>query len=105
MIDIDAHFDTATNTVTYVVTDVETKVAVIIDPVLDYDPHRAALDTDSADKILAGVRARGLILGRRQLVNQIAGLSSAGLQTLGQFHHLGRHGLVPRHSVGVLGIQ
>ena len=62
MIDIDAHFDTATNTVTYVVTDVETKVAVIIDPVLDYDPHRAALDTDSVDKILAGVRARGLIL-------------------------------------------
>lgn len=62
MIHIDATFDDATHTVTYLVEDVATQSAVLIDPVLDYDPHRAALDTRSIDKILADVRARGLKL-------------------------------------------
>lgn len=62
MIHIDATFDDATHTVTYLVEDVATQSAVLIDPVLDYDPHRAALDTRSIDKILADVRTRGLKL-------------------------------------------
>jgi len=62
MIKIDAYFDDATNTVTYLVEDEATKDAVLIDPVLDYEPHRASLQTDSVDKILDHVRERALTL-------------------------------------------
>ncbi len=62
MIKIDAYFDDATNTVTYLVEDEATKEAVLIDPVLDYEPHRAALQTKSTDRILEQVRRRHLHL-------------------------------------------
>lgn len=62
MIQIDAIFDDATNTVTYLVEETKTRHAVLIDPVLDYEPHRAALDTKSVDRILEDVTARGLTL-------------------------------------------
>ncbi|MHA7856672.1 MAG: MBL fold metallo-hydrolase [Henriciella sp.] len=60
MIQVEAYFDDATNTVTYLVEDVATKHAVLIDPVLDYEPHRAALTTAAVDRILYDVRAREL---------------------------------------------
>lgn len=62
MIQVDAYFDDATNTVTYLVEDVATQQAVLIDPVLDYEPHRAALATESVDQILTDIRARNLTL-------------------------------------------
>jgi len=62
MIEIDAHFDEATNTVTYVIEDVATKEAALIDPVLDYEPHRASLRTTSIDGVLEEIRDRGLTL-------------------------------------------
>jgi glyoxylase-like metal-dependent hydrolase (beta-lactamase superfamily II) len=62
MIQIEAYFDEATNTVTYLVEDISTKHAVLIDPVLDCEPHRAALNTASVDLILSDIRARGLHL-------------------------------------------
>ncbi len=62
MIHVDAYFDRATNTVTYLVEDRQTREAVLIDPVLDYEPHSASLQTKSVDTILDDVRAHGLKL-------------------------------------------
>ncbi|MEC7291259.1 MAG: MBL fold metallo-hydrolase [Pseudomonadota bacterium] len=62
MINIDAYFDDATNTVTYLVEETTTKTAVLIDPVLDYEPHRASLNATSTDRILAEAKARELTL-------------------------------------------
>ena len=55
-------FDRATSTATYLVTDPATQTAALIDPVLDFEPKSARLSTDSADKILAAVKDRGLHL-------------------------------------------
>lgn len=57
---IKAFFDTATNTVTYLVWDEATRDAAIIDPVLDFDPAPARLSTRSADEVLAAAEAEGL---------------------------------------------
>lgn len=62
MINVDAYFDDGTHTVTYLVEDVTTREAVLIDPLLDYEPHSASLQTLSADKILNEIQARGLKL-------------------------------------------
>ena len=62
MINVDAFFDTASNTVTYLVTDTDTREAVLIDPVLDYDPLRAMVASHSTDTILDIIKARGLAL-------------------------------------------
>lgn len=58
--DITAFFDEATNTVSYLVVDPDTRDAAIIDPVLDYDAASGEADTASADQMLAAVKARGL---------------------------------------------
>lgn len=55
-------FDTATNTVTYVVHDPAGKAAAIIDPVLDFTPRNARISTASADAVLDYVHAQGLDL-------------------------------------------
>ena len=57
---VQAFFDKATNTISYLVSDPETAVAAIIDPVLDYDPASACTSTGSADDILAAAAAQGL---------------------------------------------
>ncbi|ATQ41158.1 MBL fold metallo-hydrolase [Caulobacter mirabilis] len=57
---IQAFFDTATHTVSYLVSDPATKAAAIIDPVLDFDPKAARVTTASADRLLAAVREQGL---------------------------------------------
>lgn len=62
MTHIEAYFDDATNTVTYLVADEATQHAVLIDPVLDYEPNRAALATVSIDRVLDDIRSRGLTL-------------------------------------------
>ena len=61
-VDVHAHFDRATNTVSYVVADPATKRAAIIDPVLDFDPKSAQLSTASVDALLEYVAERGLTL-------------------------------------------
>jgi glyoxylase-like metal-dependent hydrolase (beta-lactamase superfamily II) len=55
---IDAFFDEATYTVTYLVTDPETRRAAIIDPVLDYDHKSGKASARSADGILAKAAER-----------------------------------------------
>lgn len=57
---IDAFFDRASNTVTYVVSDPASGEAAIIDPVLDYAANSATIATASADAILAVVAEKGL---------------------------------------------
>ncbi|WP_225204451.1 MBL fold metallo-hydrolase [Novosphingobium huizhouense] len=59
---VQAFFDPATFTVTYLVHDPSTKVAAIVDPVLDYDPRNARTSTSSADAVLAEIEAQGLEL-------------------------------------------
>ncbi|MEM7448872.1 MAG: MBL fold metallo-hydrolase [Myxococcota bacterium] len=49
---IKSFFDVATHTLTYVVWDPETKDAVVIDPVLDFDPDSVRTGTESAEKVI-----------------------------------------------------
>jgi len=57
---IQAFFDQATYTVTYVVHDAETKAAAIIDSVFDFDPASGRTSYDSADEVIAYVNEHGL---------------------------------------------
>jgi glyoxylase-like metal-dependent hydrolase (beta-lactamase superfamily II) len=59
---VTAFFDTATNTVSYVVKDPDSLSCAIIDSVLDLDYAAGRTSHDSADKILAFVRQQGLIV-------------------------------------------
>jgi glyoxylase-like metal-dependent hydrolase (beta-lactamase superfamily II) len=59
---ITAFFDEATNSVTYLVADEATKMAAIIDPVLDFDPASCRVATHSADSVLEGANAAGLTI-------------------------------------------
>ena len=58
--DIDAFFDEATNTVSYLVADPVTRRAAVIDPVLDYEHRTGKASVRSAEGILEAVRQRGL---------------------------------------------
>ncbi len=49
---IQPFFDERTYTLTYVVYDPETKDAVVVDPVLDYEPGASAVWTESADQAI-----------------------------------------------------
>ena len=44
-------FDKNTFTITYVVWDKKTRNAIVIDPVLDYDPSSSSISYESLDKI------------------------------------------------------
>ncbi|TAK09133.1 MAG: MBL fold metallo-hydrolase, partial [Rhizorhabdus sp.] len=57
--DIEAFFDEATNTISYLVGDPDLRIAAVIDPVLDFDPASGEVDTRSADRILAHATDRG----------------------------------------------
>ncbi|MDL5038468.1 MBL fold metallo-hydrolase [Comamonas sp. Y6] len=57
---IQAFFDEATNTVTYLVSDPVTRQAAVIDPVLDYDHRSGKVSTASADQVLAAAAAQAL---------------------------------------------
>jgi len=50
---ITAFFDEATNSVSYLVADPASRLALVIDPVLDFDCAGGVVSTASADKILA----------------------------------------------------
>ena len=57
---IEAFFDPATYTYSYVVIDPGSKRCAIIDSVLDYDPKSGRTRTDSADKVIAFVKEKNL---------------------------------------------
>ena len=56
---VEAFFDEATFTVSYVVSDPETNRAAIIDPVLDYDPNSGRTATQSAEQLIDYVKNAG----------------------------------------------
>lgn len=57
---VDAFFDEATNTVSYIVREPEGRSCAIIDSVLDYDQAAGRTDTSSADAIIAFVKVNDL---------------------------------------------
>ncbi len=57
---VKAFFDTATNTVSYVVREPEGRACAIIDSVLDYDQAAGRTDTSSADAIITWIKDEGL---------------------------------------------
>ncbi len=59
---IRSFFDTATNSVSYVVADPTTNICAVIDPVLDYDAATGRIGRRSVDGLLAFIRAEGLSL-------------------------------------------
>ena len=58
--DVKAFYDNFTNTLTYVVYDPESRDAVVIDPVLNYDPAASSTDTKSVDEVVRFVEQQGL---------------------------------------------
>ncbi|MGB7243477.1 MAG: MBL fold metallo-hydrolase, partial [Sulfitobacter sp.] len=60
--DVSAHFDEATNTITYIVTDPETNHCAIIDSVMDIDYAAGRITYKAADKLIAEIQDRGLTL-------------------------------------------
>jgi glyoxylase-like metal-dependent hydrolase (beta-lactamase superfamily II) len=61
---VQAFFDPATGTASYLVSDPATRIAAIIDPVLDFDPKGARISTGSADTILKAAGDQGLSVVR-----------------------------------------
>ncbi|MBI3992949.1 MAG: MBL fold metallo-hydrolase [Candidatus Lambdaproteobacteria bacterium] len=60
--EVKAFFDKTTSTLTYVVYEAHSRDAVVIDPVLDYDPGVSATATTAADAVTAFLRAEALTL-------------------------------------------
>ena len=58
--EVKAFFDEATFTISYVVTDPETKKCAVIDSLLDFDQASGRTNTKSADELIAWVKAEGL---------------------------------------------
>lgn len=61
-ITIQTFFDKDTATLTHIVSDIKTKKAAIIDPVLNYDLYSGTSHTQSADKIIAYINEHNLEL-------------------------------------------
>lgn len=59
---IETFYDPDTYTLSYVVYDEETKDTVVIDPVLDYDPHASKSSTQSVHKIIEFIEKNNLKL-------------------------------------------
>ena len=59
---IQSFFDESTYTTSYVVADPETRIAAVIDPVLDYDAAAGRTTTCSADRIVRYLGSHSLIL-------------------------------------------
>jgi glyoxylase-like metal-dependent hydrolase (beta-lactamase superfamily II) len=59
---IQPFFDEGTGTFSYVIADVATKAAAVVDPVLDFEIKAGRTSTRGADRILAHLRENGLAL-------------------------------------------
>ncbi|KAJ54356.1 beta-lactamase [Actibacterium mucosum KCTC 23349] len=59
---VEGFFDEASNTISYIVADPGTGACAIIDSVLDIDYAAGRITYDSADRLIAAVRERGLTL-------------------------------------------
>ena len=57
---VESFYDTQTSTFTHVVVDEATKQCAVIDSVLDYDQDAAKFSTESADKVIAYIKGKGL---------------------------------------------
>jgi glyoxylase-like metal-dependent hydrolase (beta-lactamase superfamily II) len=57
---IEPFYDATTGTVSYVVSDIATRAAAVIDPVLDFELRSGRTRTESADRIVSHVRNAGL---------------------------------------------
>lgn len=60
--EIKAFFDQRTSTLTYVVYDASTKDAVVIDPVLDYEPGASKTFTESVERVIDFIKTNELRL-------------------------------------------
>lgn len=60
--DIKDFFDPISNTITYVVSDPETKACAVIDSVMDIDYPAGRITFDHADEVIAYIRSNGLTL-------------------------------------------
>jgi len=60
--EIKEFFDTRTSTLTYVVWDPQTRDAVVLDPVMDYDPAGSTTWTESVDAVIAFLNEQKLKL-------------------------------------------
>ncbi|MCL4154782.1 UNVERIFIED_CONTAM: hypothetical protein GTU68_007766 [Idotea baltica] len=60
--DISAHFDEATNTITYIAKDPNSDHCAIIDSVMDIDYAAGRITYDHADTLIAEIESRGLTL-------------------------------------------
>jgi glyoxylase-like metal-dependent hydrolase (beta-lactamase superfamily II) len=60
---VEPFFDPATSTLTYVVFDPESRDAVIVDPVADFDPLAVRVTYTSNDRVVRFVQERGLNVG------------------------------------------
>ncbi|MDG1530016.1 MAG: MBL fold metallo-hydrolase [Paracoccaceae bacterium] len=58
--DVSAHFDDATNTITYIVKDPNSDHCAIIDSVMDIDYAAGRITYKAADKLIAEIQDRGL---------------------------------------------
>jgi glyoxylase-like metal-dependent hydrolase (beta-lactamase superfamily II) len=57
---IEGFYDKSTGTLTYVVYDTTSRDAIVIDPVLDYEPQSSSTATISVDKVLAFLKQNEL---------------------------------------------
>ncbi len=58
--EVTGFFDEATNTISYIVRDPDSRRAAIIDPVLDFDVHAARTSTQSLDRVCQAIDDAGL---------------------------------------------
>lgn len=58
--DVSAHFDEATNTITYIVKDPNSDHCAIIDSVMDIDYAAGRITYEAADRLIAEIKDRGL---------------------------------------------
>ncbi|MDY6829078.1 MAG: MBL fold metallo-hydrolase [Pseudomonadota bacterium] len=113
--EITAFFHADTSTYSYVLADPVTREAAIIDPVLDYEPAAARVDSHSVERLLAFTAAQGLAvrhvlethvhadhLSAAHLIRERTGASiGIGAQVAEvQAHFAGLYGLPPETFVG-----
>jgi glyoxylase-like metal-dependent hydrolase (beta-lactamase superfamily II) len=93
---VQAFFDEATFTVSYVVSDPESRCAAIIDPVLDYEPHSGRTSTSSVDRLIDYIKDSELnvdwilethvhadhLSGAPVVKKQVAGQTAIGAQVV-----------------------